>query len=422
MMKWTDEQYDAIMRDQSSIIVSAGAGSGKTAVLTERVIRKIKDGVNINELLILTFTNKAASEMRERIRKALKKYSEFSEQLKLLDEAYITTFDSFALSTLKKYHYVLNLSKNISIVDASMIYLEKEKIINEIFENFYKKEDSDFLKLISDFCIKDDIDIKKYIINIYNGSNLLIDKNFYFDNYFNTVLSEQTINNSIVEFENMIKERFNEIAYLLDEIANIDYEYYEKLNSVLIHLLEAIDYDEIVANLGVRLPSISKNCDEDVKKYKENISKILKNLKDTCEYNSIEDIKKTINLTFDSVKVIIKIIRELDIKLLDFKKKNNVYEFNDISIMLISLLENNKEICDEIKEHYKEIMIDEYQDTSDIQETLVNLISNNNVYMVGDIKQSIYRFRNANPDIFKAKYDKYSHNNGGIKIDLNMKF
>ncbi len=123
-MKWTSEQLEAIDKDNTSIIVSAGAGSGKTAVLTERVIRKIKDGVNINELLILTFTNKAALEMKERIRKSLKKYPEFKSQLDLINEAYITTFDSFALSILKKYHYILSLSKNIKIADSSLIYLK----------------------------------------------------------------------------------------------------------------------------------------------------------------------------------------------------------------------------------------------------------------------------------------------------------
>ena len=165
-MKWTDEQYDAIMKDNTSIIVSAGAGSGKTAVLTERVIRKIKDGININELLILTFTNKAAAEMRERIRKSLKKHPDYINQLNLLNEAYITTFDSFALSIIKKYHNVLNLSKDISIADSSLIYLEKIKIVEHIFEKLYEENNTKFIKLITDFCIKDDNDIKKYILII----------------------------------------------------------------------------------------------------------------------------------------------------------------------------------------------------------------------------------------------------------------
>ena len=126
---WTDEQWEAIYQDNRNIIVSAGAGSGKTAVLTERVIRKLKDGVDINRLLILTFTKAAAGEMADRVRKKIKKIPELKEQLNLLDSAYITTFDSFALSVVKKYHYLLNLSSSIGIMDSSVIELKKKEIL-----------------------------------------------------------------------------------------------------------------------------------------------------------------------------------------------------------------------------------------------------------------------------------------------------
>ena len=421
-MKWTNEQYEAITKDNTSIIVSAGAGSGKTAVLTERVIRKIKDGININELLILTFTNKAASEMRERIRKSLKKYPEFKEQLNLLNQSYITTFDSFALSTLKKYNYALNVSKNIKIADSSIIFLKKKKILDEIFENYYNGTDNNFYKLINDFCIKDDDDIKKYILNIYNSLSLLIDKEQYLENYFNDILSEKNINNNIKEYEEVIHNIIEETKNYIDDISDIDYEYYEKINIVFNKLYEATNYDDIVLNLNIRLPNIPKDADEELKKLKEKVSFNIKKITEICEYDSINEIKEDIYLTKDYIKIIIDIIKKMDNYLKAFKKENNIYEFNDISILLIELLKNNKQICDEIRNSYKEIMIDEYQDTSDIQEEFINLISNNNVYMVGDIKQSIYRFRNANPNIFKNKYEKFSKNIGGYKIDLNKNF
>ena len=121
--KWTDDQWLAIWEDNSNILVSAGAGSGKTAVLTERVIRKISCGVNVNELLVLTFTNEAAKEMKSRIRDAISKKG-LKEQLDLLESSYITTFDSFALSLVKKYHYALGISKNITNIDASIINIK----------------------------------------------------------------------------------------------------------------------------------------------------------------------------------------------------------------------------------------------------------------------------------------------------------
>ena len=128
---WTSKQLEAINHDGENILVSAGAGSGKTAILSERVIRKLNDGVNINELLILTFTKAASEEMKERIRKKIID-NHLGEQLNLLDSAYITTFDSFALSIVKKYHYLLNLDKNIRLVDESILKIERSKIIEEV--------------------------------------------------------------------------------------------------------------------------------------------------------------------------------------------------------------------------------------------------------------------------------------------------
>ena len=126
-MNWTNEQLLAINEDNKNIIVSAGAGSGKTAVLTERVIRKLKNGVNINNLLILTFTNKAAQEMKDRIRSAISKDESLKYQLDLIDSSYITTFDSFSLSIVKKYSYLLNISNNVKIADSSTLFLETKK-------------------------------------------------------------------------------------------------------------------------------------------------------------------------------------------------------------------------------------------------------------------------------------------------------
>ena len=135
MPNWTKEQKLAINLDNCNILVSAGAGSGKTAVLTERVINKVRNGVKINQLLILTFTKAAALEMKERIRAALVKEG-FNDELMLLDSCYITTFDSFALAVVKRYHYLLGLERNIEITPSCIIDIKKRKIIDDIFEKF----------------------------------------------------------------------------------------------------------------------------------------------------------------------------------------------------------------------------------------------------------------------------------------------
>ena len=154
-MKATKEQQYAIDVEGNNVIVSAGAGSGKTAVLTERVIRKLLSGVHINELLLLTFTNAAAAEMKDRIRKAILKYPELKDELDLLDGAYITTFDSYALSVVKKYHTRLNISNKITITDEVAVDLIKQEILDQIFEEKYLSPKKEFMTLINHFCLKD---------------------------------------------------------------------------------------------------------------------------------------------------------------------------------------------------------------------------------------------------------------------------
>ena len=419
MTNWTKEQLDAIQKDKSNIIVSAGAGSGKTAVLSERVVRKIKDGVHINELLILTFTNNAAKEMKERIRKRLKEEG-LTEELKLIDSAYITTFDSYALSILRRYHYKLNVSKDLKIVDSDLIDYKKEEYLDEIFEEYYESNNELFLKLINDFCEKDDKDIRNAILNISSKLDLIIDLDDYLNNYEENYFNN--INNVLNDYNKLLLSRIENIKLLQYELSfYVDEDFNTSLNEVLSGLINSKDYSDIKSNLDMKLPSL-RGAEEIAKSYWEVLKKEITSLKDLCTYKDIDEIKDTILSTKDYIVLIIDIIKKLNNKLNTFKYKNDLYEFNDIAKLSIKVLKDNKDIRNEIKDSLNEIMIDEYQDTSDIEEEFVSLISNNNVYMVGDVKQSIYRFRNANPYIFKTKYEEYSNNKGGIKIDLNRNF
>ena len=147
-MAWTTEQQQAIDMEGKNIIVSAGAGSGKTAVLTARVQRLLQSGVHINELLVLTFTNAAAFEMKERIRKTIKKTKGLEEELNYIDASYITTFDSFSLSIVKKYHTLLNITDNIGITDEAIINIKKEKLLDEILEEMYQNPSLELEKFL----------------------------------------------------------------------------------------------------------------------------------------------------------------------------------------------------------------------------------------------------------------------------------
>lgn len=420
---WTDEQWNAIYDKGHNIIVSAGAGSGKTAVLSERVIENLKSGMSIKEVLLLTFTKAASLEMKTRIRNKIKKNPSLSKELSLIDEAYITTFDSFALSIVKKYHYILNISPNVSIIDGSLIRIKKKEILTNIFDKYYENRNEKFLKLISDFCIKDDKEIFESILSIYSKIDLKYNKNEYLDNYINEYFNIDRINNDIKDYEKLLMSKFEELDYLIEDMSYyIDSDYITNLRLSVSNLMSSKTYNEIVSNLSVEIPRLPKGSADEVKEKKELINDVIKNIKSLCTYKNREEIMSSILSTKEYKEVIIDILKDFDEYVMAYKYENDIYEFTDIANLAIKLVKENVSVKEELKSSFKEIMIDEYQDTNDLQEILINMISNNNVYMVGDIKQSIYRFRNANPDIFKEKYNKYSNHIGGEKIDLNKNF
>ncbi len=423
MSNLTKEQALAVNEEGKNIIVSAGAGSGKTMVLSTRVIRKIKDGTDIDHMLILTFTIAAANEMKARIRKNIKK-NNLLDQLNKLDNSYITTFDSFFLSLVKKYHYVLNINKNVNIIESNILELKVKEYLNDILEEEYLKKDEYFTKLINDFCIKDDDEIRAAILNIYNKLNMKYDKEEYLNNYLDYFYSDTFIDDKIREYENYLKEKIEDVNILLTKISNVtDADYFSLVIASSNELLNSNNYKEIRENiLKLEFPRLPNKSLEDAKKIKNDIKKLIDEIKQLTESEDIDFLKNDIKYTCNYVKPIIDIIKKLDHKINEYKNKNDLYDFVDINKMAIKIVKENENIRNEIKYYFKEIMVDEYQDTSDLQEELITLISNNNLYMVGDIKQSIYRFRNANPTIFKNKYDNYAKGNNGLKIDLLNNF
>lgn len=415
----TKEQLDAINREGTNIIVSAGAGSGKTAVLTQRVIRKLKSGVDVDKLLVLTFTNEAANEMKSRIREAILANG-LDRQLSLLDSAYITTFDSFALSVVKKYHYLLNVSRTVSIIDSNIIMIYKYKIIDKIFDSMYGKPLFD--KLVGDFCQKDDKSLKKYILSLSDKLELLVDKEQYIDTYFDRYYSENYLDSIIDEYVLLIKKKIVELDKLNEQFQSyISSNLSSKLDAWFQPLLQGNTYEDYV--LFCSMPTVKfLGVEEEGKKLRDQLKNKIDEIKNLLRFQSVKEIKESILLTRDYAKVIFEILRKLDEEVLAYKKEHDIYEFNDIAHMARKVVIENSDVQEEMQNYFNEIMVDEYQDTSSIQEEFINLISKNNVYMVGDIKQSIYRFRNANPYIFQGKYDKYAKEDGGVKIDLLKNF
>lgn len=414
----TREQQMAIDTDGTNIIVSAGAGSGKTAVLTQRVIRKILAGIDVDRLLVLTFTNEAANEMKSRIRESIIK-NKLDDQLGLLDSSYITTFDSFALSIVKKYSYILDINSNIDIVDSNIITIYKYKALDKIMEEMYGTEKFD--KFISDFCLKDDKILKEELINLFLQFELLTSKKDFITNYHDNYMNQKYIDSIIKNYLSLIQNKICELRVLYNDfLSYASDELINKLDTAFKCLFSGKEYDDyhLIKDFSVRFTGIS----EDGKSKKDNLKKKIDEIKNLVRFDSIQQIQESIEKTYDYIYVIFDIESKLDSEVSSYKKQYGIYEFNDIAHMAIDIMKKSPMARKEVSEYFEEIMIDEYQDTSSIQEEFISLISHDNVYMVGDVKQSIYRFRNANPYIFQDKYDRYSKHDGGIKIDLLKNF
>jgi len=418
----TPNQQRAIDENGTNIIVSAGAGSGKTFVLKERVLKTVKSGVPIDNLIILTFTNAAALEMKNRIRKILTQNK--LKDAEIVDSAYITTFDSFANSIVKKYNYLLGMSKDFTIIDSIVVTTEIKKILDDILEEEYKNKEEKFTNFINHLCYKKDDTLRDSLIKCYRSLQNIINRKEFLNTYLDKYYTDSFIEQKLDEYENNIFEllgKFREIFELInehctDEEATIENE---KTKEMIDNILSI---DDLIINFSqLKVSKTKRVYDDEYPNLKDQLDEVKKNITKYLDYTR-NDLKRYYLSTKDDVEVIINILLKLDERLMKFKDEKNAYEFIDIEYKAIEVVKNNKDVQEEIRNSTYEIMIDEYQDTNDIQEEFVSLIENNNVYMVGDVKQSIYGFRNANPYIFKSKYDKYAKNENGTKIDLETNF
>lgn len=422
-MSFTKDQLKAIETSGNNIIVSAGAGSGKTAVLTERVFHKLQHGTKINRLLILTFTKAAASEMKERIRSKMQEDKHLQSELALLDTAYIGTFDSFALSVLKKYGYLKNIRPDVKITESTMITVQKKELLKQIMLEKYEEEESGFLNFIHDFCTKNDREVQKWILKLDSKLDMKEDKLLFLKRYVANFYTLENLKRLANEYEKLVKDELKTITHLLELLKfYTDNDYYEKISKEFSLCLNASDYDTIKENLNIKIPRLPNKSPEEVKSIKDKIKKQLDNVIELCHYKNKAEMKEELLKTKPVVATIISILITLTERMDKFKRDNDLYEFQDVAILSLEIIKENLWVQQELKESFDEIMVDEYQDTNDLQNSFLNLISNHNLYVVGDIKQSIYRFRNANPHNFKEKYDSYKIASNGYKIDLNQNF
>ncbi len=435
---WTKEQYEAITCDIANTIVSAGAGSGKTAVLTERIFNHLCNGIDIDHLLVLTFTKAAAASMKEKTKEKIIKNKNGAlekdcrkNQLDKIDGSYIMTFDAYALSLVKKYHYLLNVSNNISVIDENVMKIKQEEMLDEIINQKYLSKDEKFLETINDLCVKSDTTFKEAIISINNKMDLIIDKDEFVSNYCNQFFSNEFVEKQVTEYRESSLEKVKNIEKWLETLVDIIYGYKTTFIEKEVPKLEKLvscktikDLENEISdfNLGaMRISDIDEYTKQRASFFKDKISEAVKELKEIFAFSETE-AKNQILSTRKYVEVILEIINRLEEKTWAFKKEKDLYSYNDIAKMSIKLVKENENIRNEIKDYFKEILVDEYQDNSDLQEEFIRLISNNNVFVVGDIKQSIYGFRNANPLNFQNKYNECKTTRNGKVIDLNKNF
>ncbi len=419
---WTDEQWHAIAIRNTNTLVSAGAGSGKTAVLSERVLELVREGVNVTQLIVLTFTNAAASEMKARIRKKLLENSDDNEHILnnalQIDNGFITTFDSYCLFLVKKYHYLLNISKNVAIIDNASISKIKNQLIHQLLNEYVENDDCAVIEFL-----------KNYATNAQEIEKLLIDWHNKYKQDMNPQLQLEP-SEIFAQFEAIIWEQLAQIkseVFKLCELA-AETNMPQKIEERLANLLVANDYDQLKPILDVvfetrlwTIPRTDFDGKEEAKVVNDSLKKNLKSLHQNVKHTRAVHYQ-LIERNNCMKQVIEKIICEFDSRVMSYKRQQGLFEFIDINLLAIQILNENEQIRNQLANSVYEIMIDEYQDTNDIQECFVNLIANQNVYMVGDVKQSIYGFRNANPSLFSAKFNAYKQSDGGELITLTNNF
>ena len=455
-MAWTKEQEKAIYQKGDNILVAAAAGSGKTAVLVERIINKIaNENIDVDKLLVVTFTNAAATEMRERVLDAiynkLEKNPEdpnLHKQIVLLNKSHISTIHAFCLEVIKNNFYKTNISPNFRLANTPETELLRLEVIEEVFENMYEEKNEGFIKLIDTYCgYRSDDNLKEMILKIYK--------------YIQSMpYPEEWLSKQVEKFNTALEQDFSETLwgkFLIDEAKKVINQGIRTLKNVekklglepdlskwkaiieddIVQLEEVKNlrkWDEIYEKIGtLKLKTWAqdrKTVSELKDKSKITRDKVKETIKDLQERIFIYDSKQAnldIYEMYETLKEIEKIILKFSEEYRNKKLQKNIIDFNDIEHLALNILvqknEEGKyeatEVAKEYQEKFEEIAIDEYQDSNEIQEELLKQVSRgNNIFMVGDVKQSIYKFRQARPELFLEKYNTYEDN----KIQLFANF
>ena len=463
--KWTPAQKSAIDTRDCNVLVSAAAGSGKTAVLVERIISMITDpdkNIDIDRLVVVTFTKAAAAQMKDKIRKALDSMLDENpgdvnllRQITLLNNAQITTIDSFCLWIIRNHFPEVNLDPGFRIMDEGEKKLIENDVLEDVLEEFYAEADEEFFNLVDAFGMgRDDSGLVSIIDKIYRFSR----SNPWIDEWFDEcmlVYDDETYDNpAIKELYDSIKnalfdyrDKYNRLVDICSEPAG-PAAYTGALQSDLLGINEMINSQDF-GELGRRIRIFSfealsrkkdAGADPDIKEYVKGQRKLFKDyigrLNDKIFLKDDEGIFADMQGASIQIRTLLKVAKVYAKRVSEVKREKGIIDFNDMEHLALSILvkkEDGKfvytETADKLANRFEEILIDEYQDSNQLQEVILNAVSktrltgeNNNIYMVGDVKQSIYKFRLACPELFIEKYDTYGETGDNVRIELQKNF
>ncbi|HZG61560.1 MAG TPA: helicase-exonuclease AddAB subunit AddA [Anoxybacillus sp.] len=471
---WTDEQWKAIVADGQDILVAAAAGSGKTAVLVERIIEKIvakDDPVDVDRLLVVTFTNASAAEMKTRIGEAIEKALEkhpsslhLRRQLSLLNRASISTIHSFCLDVIRKYYYLIDIDPVFRIADETETALLKEEVMEELFEEQYGKEGNEaFLNVVERYTTdRTDEDLQQLILELYEFSRSHPYPSAWLDQLVNMYdISEDTTVEQlpyIAYLSRYLDMELDAVKDLLAKALEIAYlpggplpraENFRDDLEIVERLIEAKkrSWQELYEQMHAFSFSRAKMCRGD--EYKKELLDKASSLRETAK-KKLEGIRDEL-FSFRPqtwlrhmkemkpiVEVIVQLVKEFAERFRQAKLEKGLVDFSDLEHYCLQILRHPDSTLDKLipsdaaldyRAQFVEVLVDEYQDVNMVQESILQLVTKEheqtgNLFMVGDVKQSIYRFRLAEPFLFLSKYKRFTPDGRqtGLKIDLSRNF
>ncbi|HJA66776.1 MAG TPA: helicase-exonuclease AddAB subunit AddA [Candidatus Mediterraneibacter cottocaccae] len=466
-VKWTEEQQKVIDLRGCNILVSAAAGSGKTAVLVERIIQRLTDETapaDVDRMLIVTFTEAAAAEMKERIGAAVEKKlaerpgdAHLEQQATLIHSAQITTIHSFCLSVIRDHFHVIGIDPGFRIAEEGELKLLKQDVLDEMLEQEYAGEDEKFLEFVEKFGTgRNDKKIEELILKLYEYSRSYPQPERWLASCVEAyrIDPEQAEEAEVTGIaEQRVLRKTEDILRILTRALKICEEpdgphmYADMIESDMQeaeHLLEAETFDGMKTaaegfvwkRLSAKKdPGVSEEKKAEVKELRDAAKKLLKELQAVYFFAPLEVWTEDMRTAGETMETLVFLVNQFAEMLAEKKQSRNMIDFGDMEQFALAILTQEEEgrlvpspVAAEYQDRFDEVMIDEYQDSNLVQEAILTSVSKvsrgtYNIFMVGDVKQSIYRFRLSRPELFMEKYNTYSLEGGDCqRIDLHRNF